>query len=124
MQAVTMLYAHDVEATAQWYQDFLGVRSALGGPAFDMLMDGDTLLLELHELEADHDHGAITTGPLGHGVLVFVYVDDADAAYARAKELDIEIASAMQYNPMARMKEFTVRDPNGYAIGVCESDSA
>ena len=22
-----------------------------------MLMDGDTLLLELHEIDADHDHG-------------------------------------------------------------------
>lgn len=51
-------------------------------------------------------------------------MDDADAAYARAKEFDIEIVSDMQYNPMARMKEFTVKDPNGYAIGVCESDSA
>ena len=51
-------------------------------------------------------------------------VEDADAAYARAKELDIEIVSDMQYNPMARMKESTVRDPNGYAIGVCQSDSA
>ncbi len=123
MQTVTMLYARDVEATAQWYQDFLRLRSGHGGPEFDMLMDGDTLLLQLHELDADHDHGAVTTQPLGHGVLVFVYVDDADAAYARAKELDIEIVSAMQYNPMAGMKEFTVRDPNGYAIGVCESDS-
>ena len=124
MQTVTMLYARDVEATAQWYQGFLGLRSGHGGPEFDMLMDGDTLLLQLHELDANHDHGAVTAEPLGHGVLVFVYVDDADAAYARAKELDIEIVSAMQYNPMAGMKEFTVRDPNGYAIGVCESDSA
>ncbi len=124
MRTITMLYAQDVEATAQWYQDFLGLRSGHGGPEFDMLMDGDTLLLQLHELDANHDHGAVTAEPLGHGVLVFVYVDDADAAYARAKELDIEIVSAMQYNPMAGMKEFTIRDPNGYAIGVCESDLA
>ena len=124
MQTVTMLYVQDVVGTSQWYQDFLGLRSGHGGPEFEMLLDGDNLLLQLHELKADHDHGATTTQPLGHGVLVFVYVDDADAAYARAKELDIEIVSDMQYNPMARMKEFTVKDPNGYAIGVCESDSA
>lgn len=124
MRTETMLFAKDVEATSQWYQDFLGMRSGHGGPEFEMLMDetGKSLLLQLHVLDADHDHGVATVAPFGHGILVYVHVDDADAAFARAKALGIEILAALQYNEQARMKEFTVRDPNGYAVGVCKSD--
>ena len=122
MRTETMLFARDVEATSKWYQNFLGVRSGHGGPEYEMLMDGKTLLLQLHQLAADHDHGVGTAPPFGHGVLVYVHVDDAKAAYARAEELGIEILAPLEYNEQGRMHEFTVRDPNGYAIGVCKSD--
>ena len=121
MRTETMLFAKDVEATSKWYQDFLGVQSGHGGPEFEMLMDGDTLLLQLHQLDADHDHGVGTTAPLGNGVLIYIHVSDADAAFAKAKELGIPILADLQYNELAGMQEFTVRDPNGYAIGVCKS---
>jgi len=117
-----MLFAKDGEATSKWYQRFLGVQSGHGGPEFEMLMDGQTLLLQLHRLEADHDHGVATAAPFGNGVLVYLHVADADAAYARARDLGIEILADLNYNELGRMKEFTVRDPNGYAIGVCKSD--
>ena len=119
-----MLFAKDVEATSKWYQEFLGMKSGHGGPEFEMLLHGDQILLQLHEIDADHDHGVVTSAPLGHGVVVFVYVDDAQAAFARAKDLGIEIANDLEYNKQARMWEFTVRDPNGYAISVCKSDWA
>lgn len=122
MRTETMLFAKDVEATSQWYQDFLGMQSGHGGAEYEMLMDGKALLLQLHQLDADHDHGVGTVAPFGNGVLVYVHVDDAEAAYARAQELGIEVLSGLEYNPQARMKEFTVRDPNGYAIGVCKSE--
>ena len=122
METITMLFAKDVEATSKWYQEFLGMKSGHGGPEFEMLLHGDQILLQLHEIDADHDHGVVTSAPLGHGVVVFVYVDDAQAAFARAKDLGIEIANDLEYNKQARMWEFTVRDPNGYAISVCKSD--
>ena len=122
MRTETMLFARDVVATSRWYQDFLGMQSGHGGSEFEMLTDGETLLLELHELDADHDHGVPTNGPLGHGVLVFVHVEDPQAALARARELGIEVVNDLHYNPQAHMTEFTVLDPNGYAICVCKSD--
>ena len=122
MRTETMLFAKDVVATSRWYQDFLGMQSGHGGSEFEMLMDGDTLLLELHEIDADHDHGVATGNPLGHGVIVFVHVEDPHAALNRARDLGIEVVSELQYNQQARMTEFTVRDPNGYAICVCKSD--
>ena len=121
MRAETMLFVKDVEATSKWYQDVLGMRSGHGGPEYEMLMDGDTLLLQLHQLDADHDHGVGLSGPVGHGVLVYIHVPDAQEAYERAKALDVPILAELQYNPQAGMTEFTVRDPNGYAIGVCKS---
>lgn len=121
MRTETMLFAKDVEATSKWYQEFLGVQSGHGGSEYEMLMDGKTLLLQLHQLAADHDHGVGTTPPFGNGVIVYVHVEDAQAAYARAQELKLEILSPLEYNPQASMHEFTVRDPNGYAIGVCKS---
>ena len=122
MRTDTMLFAKDVVATSRWYQEFLGMQSAHGGSEFEMLVDGDSLLLELHEIDADHDHGVATSGPLGHGVIVFVHVEDPGAALNRARELGIEVVSDLQYNQQAHMTEFTVRDPNGYAICVCRSD--
>ena len=121
MRTETMLFARDVEATSRWYQDFLGVQSGHGGTEYEMLMDGKTLLLQLHQMDGDHDHGVGTVAPFGNGVIVYVHVDDIDAAYARAKELDLEILNQLEYNEQAYMHEFTVRDPNGYAIGVCKS---
>ena len=122
MRTDTMLFANDIVATSRWYQDFLGMQSGHGGSEFEMLMDGDTLLLELHGIDADHDHGVATGSPLGHGVIVFVHVDDPPALLDRARGLGIEVVSDLRYNEQARMTEFTVRDPNGYAICVCKSD--
>ena len=121
MRTETMLFAEDVEATSRWYQEFLGVESGHGGAEYEMLMDGKTLLLQLHQLDADHDHGVGTTTPFGHGVIIYVHVDDVHAAYERAKELELDICAELTYNEQAYMHEFTVRDPNGYAIGVCKS---
>lgn len=121
MRTETMLFANDVEATSKWYQDFLGMKSGHGGSEYEMLMDGDRLLLQLHQMDADHDHGVGTRAPFGHGVIIYVHVEDAHAAYARAKELGIDILNELEYNKQASMHEFTVRDPNGYAIGVCKS---
>ena len=121
MRTETMLFANDVEATSKWYQDFLGMKSGHGGSEYEMLMDGDRLLLQLHQMDADHDHGVGTSAPFGHGVIIYVHVEDAQAAYARAQALGLEILNALEYNEQASMHEFTVRDPNGYAIGVCKS---
>lgn len=121
MRTETMLFAEDVEATSKWYQDFLGMKSGHGGSEYEMLMDGDRLLLQLHQMDADHDHGVGTRAPFGHGVIIYVHVEDAHAAYARAKELGLDILNELEYNKQASMHEFTVRDPNGYAIGVCKS---
>lgn len=122
MRTETMLFARDVEATSRWYQDFLGLASGHGGDEFEMLMHGDRLLLQLHKLDPDfHDHGAGTDEPLGNGVLVFLHVADPDAVYADARDRGIVVLEDIYDNPEANMRQFTVRDPNGYALVICKS---
>ena len=123
MHSVPMLFVTDVEATSRWYQDTLGLESGHGGPEFEMLLGGENVILQLHVSDSDHDdHGVSTSAPLGHGVMVVIYVDDAKVAFERAKERGANITGELHFNPRANMDEFTLKDPNGYGVMVCKAN--
>jgi catechol 2,3-dioxygenase-like lactoylglutathione lyase family enzyme len=130
MRSETMLTVRDVEASSCWYQQLLGCRSGHGGPDFEMLMDGDELLLMLHRAHA-HEHAATRSDPvaavlrdavgtLGAGVCVYIRVDDVDAIYERAQAMDAEVLGPPRDNPLAHHRELELRDPDGYFITVCK----
>ncbi len=122
MHSVPMLFVNDVEATSKWYQSFLGVSSGHGGPEFEMLVADGRNLLQLHIIEDDdHNHKVHLAAPLGHGVAIVVYVDSAKDSYTRAKTMGAEIVSELAFNEQANMHEFTVRDPSGYSLMICEA---
>jgi hypothetical protein len=122
MQSTTMLFVKDVEAASKWYQDFLEVASGHGGPEFEMLLSDGSIFLQLHLIEeGHHDHEVSTQGPLGHGVVVVIYVDDADALYKKANSLDLTVLSELHFNEVANMHEFVIEDPNGYSLMICQS---
>ena len=57
MRPQPMVVLADVEAGSRWFQNVLGLRSAHGGTEYEMLMDGDELVLQLLQWEADeHPH--------------------------------------------------------------------
>ena len=58
-QTQTLVAVRDVEASSRWYQHLLGLRSDHGGSTYERLVDGDTLVLQLHRFESDHHHGTI-----------------------------------------------------------------
>lgn len=122
MRSYTMLAVRDVEASSAWYQTLLGARSGHGGNEFEMLMDGDELLLLLHHLDTE-EHPAMTdpsSGGAGNGVLLYFYVDDVEAHHRRALELEAEVLDEPHVNPIARQLEFSLRDPDGYALTICK----
>ncbi|MEM7096746.1 MAG: VOC family protein [Pseudomonadota bacterium] len=122
MQSTTMLFVEDVEIASKWFQDFLGVTSGHGGPEFEMLLWDDNLFLQLHLIEeGHHDHEVSTEAPLGHGVILVVYVDDAERLYQRAQSLQLNLVSQLHYNEIAHMHEFVVKEPNGYALMICQA---
>jgi len=55
---------------------------------------------------------------------VVVYVDSAQEVVDRAKSKGAEIISDLEWNEVAHMHEFMMRDVNGYAVMVCEAEWA
>lgn len=87
-----------------------------------MLMSGDRLLLMLHHLHFA-EHPAVEDprgGHPGRGVLLYVSVDDVEPVFRRAKELGADLVDEPHLNPLSRAVEFSVRDPDGYAITVSQ----
>jgi catechol 2,3-dioxygenase-like lactoylglutathione lyase family enzyme len=120
-----MLFVDDVEATSRWYQELFGLHSGHGGPEFEMLVvekGGHDIVLQLHKAELE-EHGTriIPGSPNGLGVLLEFEVADVDSVHAlhrRAVEMSAAVEVEPWFNDQAHHTEFTVLDPNGYAISV------
>jgi predicted enzyme related to lactoylglutathione lyase len=121
MQSDVMLFVKNVPESSAWYQELLGAKSAHGGEEFEMIVDDDkNLLFQLHRLEGD-EHGinlSEDSSPRGAGVLVYVSVDDVQATFARATEMQAQVVDPPNYVALAGHTEFIVKDPDGYAIAV------
>jgi predicted enzyme related to lactoylglutathione lyase len=130
-QAQPLIAVRDVEASSQWYQYLLGLRSDHGGPTYERLLAGDTLVLQLHRFESDHQHGTIGDPgrDLGNGVLLwFGETAGFDAVVDRAAELGAGIVLPTLHNPPEggmggpAHQEIWLTDPDGYTVVVASPD--
>jgi len=97
-----LIAVSDVEASSRWYQRLLGCQSAHGGPEYERLVSDGELIVQLHNWDVEHHHGAIgdpDAKPYGNGVLLWFETDDFDAAVALATELRAEVVLAPHRNP-------------------------
>lgn len=131
MRPQPLIAVRDVEASSRWYQQLLGCASAHGGPNYERLVDGGELVLQLHDWDVEHDHGAIgdpDARPYGNGVLLWFEVDDFDAAAARADGLGAEVVLPTHRNPPEGQpggpahRELWIRDPDGYVVVLASPD--
>lgn len=130
MRPQPLIAVRDVEASSRWYQRLLGCTSAHGGPEYERLVAGDRLVMQLHDWDVDHHHGAIgdpDARPYGNGVLLWFEVDDFDAAVARAGELGADVVLPPHRNPPEgpggpAHREIWLRDPDGYAVVLASPD--
>lgn len=130
-QAQTLIAVRDVEASSRWYRTLLGLRSGHGGPVYERLLAGDTLVLQLHSFESDHFHGPVgdPTGELGNGSLIwFGETPDFDGVVARAAELGATVvrpplrnAPEGEGNGPAH-REVWLKDLDGYTVVVASPD--
>ena len=127
-----------MEASSRWYQELLGLRSDHGGPHYERLLAGGTLVLQLHDRKVAHDHGRIgsdpeaaaeTGRPAGDGVLVwFGEVADFDTVVQRAEALGAAVVLGPHRNPPEGAgngpahRELWITDPDGYTVVVASSD--
>ena len=126
VRAQPMRVVRDVEASSAWYQRLLGLRSAHGGPHYDQLVDGDTLVMQLHRQDIEDHHGEPADGnrPLdANGALFWFEVDDFDAVEARAMEMGAVVVLPRHRNPPEggggpNHWELWLRDPDGAMVVV------
>jgi catechol 2,3-dioxygenase-like lactoylglutathione lyase family enzyme len=117
-----MIAVRDVRASVAWYRQLLGCANDHDRPDFDRLVDDDRVLLMLHQTAAE-EHGLSkpVVGAVGSGFLLWIYVDDLDRIFQRAKKLKVPIVVKPHVNPQAGWREFTVRDPDGYHVAIAET---
>ncbi len=113
-----MIVLDDVEAGSRWFQAVLGLVSGHGGQEYEMLMDGDVRVAQLHKW-ATHDHphlGDPTDASRGNGVLLWFNTDDFDAILARARAADATILDGPMVNPNSQQQELWLAGPEGYKV--------
>lgn len=115
-----MIVLADVEAGSRWFQDVLGLASGHGGPEYEMLMDGDEIVAQLHHWEADeHQHLGDPDDPSrGNGVLLWFATEDFDAVMDRVTASDATILEGPFVNPNAQQREVWLKAPEGYTVVV------
>ena len=118
----TIIGVRDVAASQCWYQALLGLAQV--PPAHDyfgQILDTDgTVLLCLHAWGA-HDHPTLSSpdhAVPGNGLVLFLRVDDFDAALPRARALVPRLDEEPAINPATGTREFALRDPDGYCVMV------
>lgn len=107
-----MLQVHDLQATAAFWRDTLGF-------TVDAMWPEETptwCMMRAGEAEIMFTYGASGAPALGGGI--YVYPDDVRALWERIKDsVDVVDALAvMEYG----MREFSVRDPNGFTVYIGE----
>lgn len=102
----------------------LGCQALHGGDAFEMLADeSGEVFLCLHHLD-DHDHPPFgSSDNLGQGLILYLHVDDLDAAWDSARKLDVKIDREPHINPNSGRKEFACWDPDGFYLMISQNES-
>ena len=120
MQPQPLVVLADVEAGSRWFQAVLGLSSGHGGSEYEMLMDGDTMVAQLHDWEADeHPHmGDPAERSRGNGVLLWFATDDFDAVMRRVSEREAVVLEGPLDNTNSGQREVWLRGPEGYVVVV------
>lgn len=115
-----MVVVRDVEAASHWFQEVLGLTSGHGGDEYEMLLDGDDLVLQLHRWEADEhpEMGDPDDPSRGNGLLLWFATDDLDVVVERARTASAEVIDGPLDNPNSHMREIWLRHPDGYVVVV------
>ncbi|MEX1006324.1 MAG: VOC family protein [Acidimicrobiia bacterium] len=115
-----MVVLDDVEAGSRWFCDVLGFTSGHGGPEYEMLMDGDELVAQLHLWDV-HEHGHLgdrADPSRGNGVLLWFVIDDFDGVVHRAMAAGVDVLEGPTFNNGAGQHEIWLRGPEGYVVVV------
>lgn len=108
----TALQVRDVQASADFYSDVVGLQRADTAPPGAVLFATEPIPFAVREPSIDLD----ATDKLGWGVAMWFHADDVDAVLGRVTEAQRPILVEPFDGPFGRT--FCFADPDGYAITV------
>ncbi len=117
LKSATYLPVHDVDASVREWESLLGFKSvyvAGSPPEFAIVVcDGVQVMLR----RVDPSQRIVPNEAQGGTWDLFCWVDDADAGCVAIRERGGTIVYGPIDQPSYRMREFAVRESNGYVIG-------
>jgi len=122
MKVDPIIGVSDVEASSAWYQAIFDCKSIHGGPDFDVLAtDNGDVMLCIHKW-GEHDHPTLfdPTIPVGNGLLLYFRTDKIEEIWAKVQSLDLVILKDLAVNDNSHVKEFSLRDLDGYYLTIAE----
>ena len=124
----------DVRETVKFYQDLLGFKFEMAVPdgstiidneisekgeyAYAMMSKDEVYVMFLKTDSFVKDISVLNNFPQGASVLFYIDVEGIDEVYTKLKE-NVEIAKALE-TTWYGMREFYIKDCNGYIIGFAE----
>ena len=120
IQSQAMIAVKDVQASARWYARLLGLDRGHGGEFYEQLLSEGQLILQLHDMATEDEHGTFREDdfPVGNGVLLWFEVTDFDEVVSAATNLEAKVDLGPHLNPLAKHMEIRLRDLDGYRIVV------
>ncbi|HTO14636.1 MAG TPA: VOC family protein [Edaphocola sp.] len=119
----TIIAVNDVDTSAKWYEKIFGFKnSSPEGHGFAVLKSEiNEIVLCLHQWEMD-DHPTMTDKSIapGNGLILYFRTNNMDAIYKRAVDENCIIEEDIHLNSRSMIKEFSLRDPDGYFLTVSE----
>ena len=117
-----IIAVEDVEVSSKWYQSVFNCRGIHGGNTFEILVaENDEVLLCLHRW-GEHDHPTMQEpkSTPGNGLILYFRMDNLNGIRENVKRSGYSIEEDIHLNPNSGMKEFSLRDPDGYYLIITE----
>ena len=106
------LQVRDLERSAAFYERFLGLARAAGGPPHAVVFDTKPIAFAVRDLVPGVDLDAIAQP--GQGVAVWLHAPDAQAIHGALVDGGATIVAPPIDGPFGRT--FTFADPDGYQV--------
>jgi len=122
MYSLPMIAVRNVRASGDWCSRLISCGRDDVAEDFCRLTFEEHVLLLPHGWEAE-EHGAwerTSDARNGNGFLLWFVVEAFDEVYARARALGAQILVEPHENAEDGVREFTLRDPDGYAVAIIE----
>lgn len=118
MQNQTLITVRDVELSAEWYKNNLGLSKGHGGSHYEQLIKDGKLIIQLHNMEPDENHDTLLESgeTPGKGVLIWISVENFEESVKRLNDNHTILDKEPFFNKLAKQWEVWLRDPDGYRI--------